>query len=264
MHWRGKHRNHNLNPRQGSIGFENASLVRTISPAWLGTQVYIALSRFFSTLINCPSMCSQTLLRLLSLAIQTPQFHPQFHPPRFTTHKSWCHHSAPTEVYHFQIMMSSFCKQHLCLSHGDSDLLSEVSVTFTFYHFTAWTTGCLTGPFTCPWLQQPQEQSYPVLPVYVVFQRLPVPGSSSHKSNATWVCGELPSATCVCSELPSATHVCGELPSATCCEVCISGLDWCCHTKQLGIANTKHLACIRCVGVYFGKLLSFPVQMSYS
>ena len=133
---------------------------------------------------------------------------------------------------------------------------------------------CGVSAFTCPWLQQPQEQCYPMLPVYVVFQRLPVPGSSSHKSNATWVCGELPSATCVCSELPSATHVCGELPSATrvcgelpsatCCEVCISGLDWCCHTKQLGIANTKHLACIRCVGVYFGKLLSFPVQMSYS
>ena len=239
MHWRGKHRNHNLNPRQGSIGFKTASLVRTISPAWLGTQVYIALSRFFSTLINCPSMCSQTLLRLLSLAIQTPQFHPQFHPPRFTTHKSWCHHSAPTEVYHFQIMMSSFCKQHLCLSHGDSDLLSEVSVTFTFYHFTAWTTGCLTGPFTCPWLQQPQEQSYPVLPVYVVFQRLPVPGSSSHKSRATqcYLCmwcfsiylSLAPAATR--AVLPNATCVCG-VSAFTCPwiqqpqEQCYLGMWW--------------------------------------
>ena len=188
-------------------------------------------------------------------------------------------------------MMSSFCKRHLCLSHSDSDLLNEVSVTFTFDHFTTslhelqvaspaplpvpgssshkssatqcylcmWcfsvylslapaatrtelpsaTCVCGVSAFTCPWLHQPQEQSYPVLPVYVVFQHLPVPGSSSHKSSATCVCGELPSATCVC----------GELPSATCCEVCISGLDWCCHTKQLGIANTKHLACIRCVGV---------------
>ena len=159
------------------------------------------------------------------------------HPLRFTTHKSGCHHSAPTEVYHTQIMMSSFCKQHLCLSPSDSDLLNEVSGTFTFYHFTTslheiqvaslaplpvpgssshkssatqcylcmWcysvylslapaatravlpsaTCVCGVTVFTCPWLQQPQEQCYPMLPVYVVFQCLPVPGSSSHKSRAT-------------------------------------------------------------------------------
>ena len=91
-------------------------------------------------------------------------------------------------------MMSSFCKQHLCLSHGDSDLLNEVSVTFTFYHFTTS-------------LHELQVASP---------APLPVPGSSSHKSRDTqcYLCmwcfsvylslapaatrAELPSATCVC------------------------------------------------------------------
>ena len=81
------------------------------------------------------------------------------HPPRFITHKSWCHHSANSK----QSQWLQYPQWGLC----HFDLLP-------LYNFTAWTTGCLTGPFTCPWIQQPQEQSYPVIPVYVVFQRLSV------------------------------------------------------------------------------------------
>ena len=87
------------------------------------------------------------------------------------------------------------------------------------------------------------------LPHWPLYLSLAPAATRAVLPSATCVCGELPSATRVCDELRSATRLCGELPSATSCEVCISGLDWCCHTKQLGIANTKHLECIRCVGV---------------
>ena len=203
-------------------------------------------------------------------------------------------------------MMSSFCKQHLCLSPSDSDLLNEVSGTFTFYHFTTslhelqvaslaplpvpgssshkssatqcylcmWcfsvylslvpagtrravlpsaTCVCGVSVFTCPWFQQPQEQCYPVLPVYVVLQCLPVPGSSSHKSSYP-VLPTCPCYLCMCmcfsfylSLAPAATraecYLCmwcfsvylslvpaatrAVLPSATCvCGVTVFTCPW--------------------------------------